>query len=243
MGNMDIYNAVRAVPKEAQKPIDFGKMKGKTDINPMWRIKVLTEQFGACGFGWFPEIKSQRLENLEDGQVACFVDINLYVMIDGKVSMPIPGIGGNMFIKKTKNGLETNDECFKMAYTDALSVACKALGIGADIYWSSDKTKYDAVTDNKKEVKQEISEDKQQAKDKSDIKSKLGEMVMELADNDKAKAKELFKKYTSFVSKEGNKVEGKDTMQGMSDKAIQTTYGKVKIDWLKLKEESANNAK
>ena len=30
-----------------------------------------------------------------------------------------------------------------MATTDALSVACKNLGIGADIYWNETKTKYD----------------------------------------------------------------------------------------------------
>lgn len=29
-----------------------------------------------------------------------------------------------------------------MALTDALSVACKALGVAADVYWQADKTKY-----------------------------------------------------------------------------------------------------
>lgn len=35
-----------------------------------------------------------------------------------------------------------SDECFKMALTDAISVAAKAIGIGADVYWEKDKTKY-----------------------------------------------------------------------------------------------------
>jgi hypothetical protein len=30
-----------------------------------------------------------------------------------------------------------------MALTDAISVACKALGIAADVYWEADKSKYD----------------------------------------------------------------------------------------------------
>ena len=30
----------------------------------------------------------------------------------------------------------------KMALTDAISVACKSLGIGADVYWNKDNTKY-----------------------------------------------------------------------------------------------------
>jgi hypothetical protein len=29
-----------------------------------------------------------------------------------------------------------------MAYTDAISVCCKLLGMGADVYWSGDRTKY-----------------------------------------------------------------------------------------------------
>ena len=33
-----------------------------------------------------------------------------------------------------------------MALTDAISVACKALGFGADIYWASGRTKYNADT-------------------------------------------------------------------------------------------------
>ena len=37
--NMSIYNAVRSVPNEAIKPIGAGRLKGFSDINPMWRIK------------------------------------------------------------------------------------------------------------------------------------------------------------------------------------------------------------
>ena len=49
--NLEIYNSIRNVPQEAQKPIEGGRLKGKTDINPMWRIKALTEQFGPVGIG------------------------------------------------------------------------------------------------------------------------------------------------------------------------------------------------
>ena len=56
MVNMDIYNKFRVVPAEAKKTIAAGKLKGFTDVNPMWRIKMLTEQFGPCGIGWYTEI-------------------------------------------------------------------------------------------------------------------------------------------------------------------------------------------
>lgn len=150
MDNLTIYNEVRSVPDSAKRRIEAGRLKGKTDINPMWRIKALTEKFGPCGFGWKYVITDKRLEQGANGEVAAFLDIDLFVKADGVWSDAIPGTGGSAFVTKEKNGLYTSDECFKMALTDAISVACKALGFGADVYWDADKSKYD-----KPESKQE----------------------------------------------------------------------------------------
>ena len=147
MGNLDLYNAVRAVPSEAQKLIERGRIKGFTDINPMWRIKVLTEQFGPCGIGWKYETIGREFREGANGVCSVFVDIKLYVKVDGAWSDAIPGTGGSMFVAKETSGLYTSDECVKMATTDALSVACKALGVGADVYWDKDTTKYDTRPD------------------------------------------------------------------------------------------------
>lgn len=143
MDNLAIYNAVRSVPDSAKRRIEAGRLKGKTDINPMWRIKALTETFGPCGFGWKYVITDKRLEQGANGEVAAFLDIDLFVKADGVWSDAIPGTGGSAFVAKEKNGLYTSDECFKMALTDAISVACKALGFGADVYWDADRSKYD----------------------------------------------------------------------------------------------------
>lgn len=140
MNKMDIYNAVRQVPEEAKKSFNNGSFSG-TDINPMWRIKTLTEQFGPAGIGWYYDVVSERCEEHHDTTMA-IVDLNLYVKIDGEWSKPIYGTGGNTLVKSTRNGLKASDEGYKMALTDALSVACKALGIGADVYFEKDKTKY-----------------------------------------------------------------------------------------------------
>lgn len=140
--NLSLYNKVREVPKEAQKPIQGGRLSGKTDINPMWRIKTLTEQFGPVGIGWKYVIRKEWLETGANGETAAFVDIDLYYKHNGEWSEAIPGTGGSSFIAKEAKGLYTDDECFKKALTDAISVSCKALGIGADIYWSEDSTKY-----------------------------------------------------------------------------------------------------
>lgn len=144
MKNLEVYNAIASVPKEAQKTIGAGRLKGMTDINPMWRIKKLTEQFGVCGFGWKYVITDKRIVEGANGVICSFVDIDLFVKVDGEWSETIPGTGGSTFVAQEKNGLYTSDECFKMALTDAISVACKALGMGADVYWEAGRTKYTA---------------------------------------------------------------------------------------------------
>jgi hypothetical protein len=144
--NLEIYGKYREVPREAQKEIKGGRMKGKTDINPMWRIKALTEQFGPCGIGWYYKPVRKWLESCGD-EIAAFVDIELFVKVDGEWSMPISGTGGSMLRAKETSGLYVSDECYKMATTDAISVACKQLGFGADVYWQADKTKYDRSTE------------------------------------------------------------------------------------------------
>lgn len=148
--NLLIYERVRCVPKEAKKEIEAGRLKGKHDINPMWRIKALTEVFGPAGFGWYTEIIRTWTEASESGEMAVFVDINLYVKKDGEWSRPIFGNGGNRLIsneKKYENGQQVyvpylDDDAYKKAYTDAISVAAKALGVGADVYFEKDKGKY-----------------------------------------------------------------------------------------------------
>lgn len=152
MENLTIYNKVRKVPDEAKKIIGGGRLKGFTDINPMWRIKTLTEQFGVCGFGWYYDIVSQELKTGANCEVAAFVTINLFVKIDNEWSKPIQGLGGSMFVSNEKNGAYSSDECFKMALTDALSTSCKSLGIAADVYFEKDRTKYDQAQQQEKQA-------------------------------------------------------------------------------------------
>lgn len=156
--NMELYDKFSITPKNAQKPISAGRLKGMTDINPMYRIKALTEQFGAVGFGWYYEITNKWLENGADGVIAAFVDINLYVKYNGEWSKPIQGTGGSTFVAKESKGLYTDDEAYKKALTDAISIACKSLGMCADIYYSKDTkfgTKYDTIQEEKKYITKE----------------------------------------------------------------------------------------
>lgn len=141
--NLALYERARSVPHEAIKPIQAGRLKGKSDINPMWRIKKLTEEFGPCGFGWRYDILRMWLEPGAGGEASAFVHINLFIKMNGEWSEGIQGVGGSAFISNERSGAYTNDECYKMALTDAISVACKSLGFAADVYFSADRTKYD----------------------------------------------------------------------------------------------------
>lgn len=135
MDNMRYYNAGREVPKEALKAFSNGRFSG-TDINPMWRIRKLTEMFGPCGIGWYTEVLRQDIVETDDDNMMVFVDINLYVKEGGEWSKPIFGTGGNVLKAKGRG----DDEGYKKAYTDAMSIACKALGIGADVWFANDTT-------------------------------------------------------------------------------------------------------
>lgn len=150
MANLDLYNNIRVVPDSAKKEIQGGKLKGFTDINPMWRIKTLTEHFGVCGFGWYTDIIEKWKEECGD-EVVVFVKIHLYVKMGGEWSQPIVGVGGSSLVRvvNRQNGsyADLSDEAYKMAYTDAISIACKALGMGADVYYQKDRTKYDVASD------------------------------------------------------------------------------------------------
>ena len=50
--NMLFYSKLRSVPEGALKKIGAGRLQGMSDINPSWRIQVMTETFGPCGIGW-----------------------------------------------------------------------------------------------------------------------------------------------------------------------------------------------
>lgn len=162
--NMKYYKLGKKVPEKAQKKIGAGRLAGMTNINPMWRIEKLTELFGPCGEGWYYEIVSQEIREGSEDQKVAFVNINLYVKFPDGWSKPIVGIGGSSFVAKERSGLYTSDECFKMALTDALSIACKALGIGADVWYNNDEdnkysrepeqTPYDVLNDKKASANQ-----------------------------------------------------------------------------------------
>lgn len=168
--NLRFYTPGAVVPKEACKDFNNGKFSG-TDINRMWRVKVLTEMFGPAGIGWDFKLVDVHTEPVPmTGEVAIFAKGELKVKDPdtGEWSEPIVGYGGNYLIKgvaiKDSNGykiknddgsfklrLEFSDEAYKMVETDSFGSACSKLGIGASVYWN-ELTKYTANQSNEEGV-------------------------------------------------------------------------------------------
>lgn len=136
MGHLDIYDRLAKPPKDALRAIAAGRLKGKTDINPQWRYKAMTELFGPCGIGWKIALDKTWTEPASDGQVFAFAMVHIVYRdpASGEWSDPLPGIGGNMLLAQEKTGLHANDEAYKMAVTDAIGTALKLIGVGADVY-------------------------------------------------------------------------------------------------------------
>jgi len=142
--NMKLWAQFCRPPETALKQIGGGRLKGMTDIKPQWRMMAMTQTFGAIGFGWKYRVTERWKEEDAAGQVAVFVNVALQVKQDGEWSDDIHGSGGAMLIvEENKTDYETkqkvkalyfSDEAYKMAETDALSVAMKQLGVAADIY-------------------------------------------------------------------------------------------------------------
>lgn len=147
MKNLDIWEQVHECPQEALSEIKGGKLKGKSDISPIWRYKRLTELFGPAGKGWGIANDTYTVIEGANGEKAVMCQLTLWYKEDERLC--VPGQGGSMLIATEKGQLVTNDEAYKMAYTDAVSVACKQLGFAADVYWSKGSdSKYQRWSDD-----------------------------------------------------------------------------------------------
>lgn len=151
--NLRYWDALKHPPASALKKIAGGRLSGMTDIKPQWRYEIMTRTFGPCGDGWKYTIDRFWTEPGSHEQVMAFALVSVYhKTAEGQWSDPTPGVGGSMLVTKESGGLHTSDEGYKMAVTDALSVAMKLLGVGADVYngyWDGSKYRDGAESSTK----------------------------------------------------------------------------------------------
>ena len=221
---MELWNKVKQPPAGALKEIKGGRLKGYTDINPQWRYQILTEAFGQCGVGWTYEIKRTWCEPYGD-EVLAFAEILLYIG-DNKA---VPGIGGSKLSTKETKGVYVCDEAYKMAVTDALSVACKVLGIGANVYMGKkDDSKYGTPQPSQGTSKPTPVK---QSPDGGDDKliSDGNAMIQAMTSSDTQKAIELVRKHSGFEGKNG-RVE-RDSLEQLKGKWLFKTFKNIESEY------------
>jgi len=139
--NLTLWNALgKTDPAHTKQFSRSGGFKG-TALKPMWIVKRLTEQFGAIGYGWGMDKPDFQVVPGHDGEVMVYCTVACWW---GNDSAPrLYGVGGDKVVTKNKYGLQSDDEAFKKAFTDAVGNAFKFLGVGADIHMGQfDDSKY-----------------------------------------------------------------------------------------------------
>ena len=136
LSSMLTWDAFRTPPPTALKEIKGGRLAGFTDIDPMWRMEAMTKHYGPCDTGWSYEIV--RVWSEPAGQeILCFAHVLVSYRPDAGDTLwsaPLHGIGGSKLLASESKGLHASDEGYKMAVTDAIGTALKALGMAADVY-------------------------------------------------------------------------------------------------------------
>lgn len=134
MSNLDIWNKLgKTDPAHTKNFNRAGGFKG-TAIKPIYTEQKMTEQFGVCGVGWGIDEPKFQVVPGNDGQMAVYCWVSIWIKDGDTVSAPIHGVGGDMVVVKQSAGLRTDDEAFKKAFTDAVGNAMKHLGMSADVH-------------------------------------------------------------------------------------------------------------
>jgi len=138
--NLDLWDRLgRTDPAHTKGFTRGGGFKG-TAIKPMWSYKRMTEEFGPCGKGWGVGEPSFQVVPGPEGEVLVFCTASIWY---GPEKSLVFGVGGDKAVGKNKYGLQTDDEAFKKAFTDAITNALKLIGVGADVHMGMfDDSKY-----------------------------------------------------------------------------------------------------
>lgn len=139
--HLRFWNALKRTDPRATKPFTrAGGFRG-TQIDPTWRLQMMTETFGPIGQGWGYE---QLDWTIAERMVFICVRVWYREPETGEIYWTGPQWGGTEMIRKRRDGVEApDDECFKMSVTDALGKCLLQLGLGADIHMGQfDDSKY-----------------------------------------------------------------------------------------------------
>jgi hypothetical protein len=139
--NLEFWNALKRTDPKATKPFQRpGGFRG-TQIDPAWRLQMMTEVFGPVGKGWgYEQLEWTIAERMVF--ICCrvwYIDPHT-----GEKYFTGPQWGGTEMVRRNRDGTERpDDECFKMSMTDAIGKCMLQVGLAADIYLGQfDDSKY-----------------------------------------------------------------------------------------------------
>ena len=140
--NTALWDILKRTDPKATKPFQrAGGFRG-TQIDPAWRLQMMTEVFGPVGFGWGWE---QVEWTIAERMVFICARVWFSDPMDRSVRFYTgPQWGGTEMVRRNRDGTERpDDECFKMSMTDAIGKCFLQLGLAADIYLGQfDDSKY-----------------------------------------------------------------------------------------------------
>lgn len=164
--NTELWDRLGRTDPAHTKQFKRGGGFAGTAIKPMWSYRRMTEEFGPCGTGWGVGEPSFQVVTGPEGEVLVFCTASIWYGADRAT---VFGVGGDKAVGKNKYGLQTDDEAFKKAFTDAITNALKMIGVGADVHMGMfDDSKYVNT------MREEFSEPKPEAKKTSAAEMKRG---------------------------------------------------------------------
>lgn len=139
--NLGLWDALKRTDPKATKPFQrAGGFRG-TQIDPVFRIQLMTETFGPVGKGWgFEQLEWTIAERM------VFICLRAWYVdpSTGEKHFTGPQWGGTELVRRNRDGTERpDDEAFKMSTTDALGKCLLQIGVSADVYMGQfDDSKY-----------------------------------------------------------------------------------------------------
>lgn len=127
MENDLIWKSIAEVPSDAKKPFNKG-FRGDS-IEPIWRMKRLTEMFGPVGQGWGFHVTKRWREDYGSDTVVFVSGYVWWCRADVDGVFKCPECTGGENVKRDP------DEAYKKAETDAFGRSAVYLGLASDVYW------------------------------------------------------------------------------------------------------------
>lgn len=131
MSNTELWDTLgKTDPAHTKRFSRSGGFKG-TATKPIWVYRRLTEQFGSVGVGWGHNKPDYQVVPGADGEVLVYCTVECWHTTRENTFF---GVGGDKVVVKDKNGLRSDDEAFKKAFTDGVMNAFKSVGVAADVH-------------------------------------------------------------------------------------------------------------